>query len=304
MSKTSDKTVYMGTALLGWGEGTTPGAVDVKDGRIARIRPMDFTDKYTKEELNPWEITVRGKTFSAGTRGYIAPFGTAYKQRVYSKNRVPYPLKRIDWDPEGERNPQNRGTSKYVRISWDEATTIIAKEIRRCIDTYGPTSVFCQGDGHGETKLVHSAHGCNTRLMDVLGGYTCQARQSDSWEGWFWGGKHIWGMDPLGQQNKQSLTFVDISENATAVLFWGCDVETTPWGWGGMMPSQINYYWSEIGIKSIYICPDLNYAAAVHADKWIPVLPNTDAALQLGIAYTWIKEDLYDKEYVATPSAA
>jgi trimethylamine-N-oxide reductase (cytochrome c) len=28
---------------------------------------------------------------------------------------------------------------------------------------------------------------------------------------------------------------------------------------------------------------------AVHADKWIPVLPNTDAALQLAIAYTWIK---------------
>ena len=28
----------------------------------------------------------------------------------------------------------------------------------------------------------------------------------------------------------------------------------------------------EIGIKQVYICPDLNYGAAVHADKWIPVL--------------------------------
>jgi len=43
--------------------------------------------------------------------------------------------------------------------------------------------------------------------------------------------------------------------------------------------------------------PDLNYAAAVHADKWIPVLPNTDAALQLAILHL-IKEDTYDKEYV------
>ncbi len=47
-------------------------------------------------------------------------------------------------------------------------------------------------------------------------------------------------------------------------------------------------------------CPDLNYGAAVHADKWIPILPNTDAALQLAIIYTWIKEESYDKGYVST----
>ena len=31
-----------------------------------------------------------------------------------------------------------------------------------------------------------------------------------------------------------------------------------------------------------------------------PVLPNTDAALQLAIIYTWITEGTYDKEYVKT----
>jgi len=36
--------------------------------------------------------------------------------------------------------------------------------------------------------------------------------------------------------------------------------------------------------QAVYICPDLNYGAAVHADKWIPILPNTDAAMQLAIA--------------------
>jgi len=50
----------------------------------------------------------------------------------------------------------------------------------------------------------------------------------------------------------------------------------------------------------VYICPDLNYAAAVHADKWIPVLPNTDAALQLAIIHVWLTEDTWNKEYVAT----
>ena len=38
------------------------------------------------------------------------------------------------------------------------------------------------------------------------------------------------------------------------------------------------------------------------ADKWIPILPNTDAALQLAIAYQWIADDTYDKDYLATHS--
>ena len=84
------------------------------------------------------------------------------------------------------------------------------------------------------------------------------------------------------------------------VLFWGCDPETTPWGFTGQFASRLCYFWTEVGIKQVYICPDLNYGAAVHADKWIPILPNTDAALQLAIIYTWIKEGTYDKEYVKT----
>ena len=54
--------------------------------------------------------------------------------------------------------------------------------------------------------------------------------------------------------------------------------------------------------KILFLCPDLNYAAAIHADKWIPILPNTDAALQLAIAYEWLTQGTYDKEYLATHS--
>ena len=38
----------------------------------------------------------------------------------------------------------------------------------------------------------------------------------------------------------------------------------------------------------------------MHADKWIPILPNTDAALQLAIAYIWLTEGTYEKEYIDT----
>jgi molybdopterin guanine dinucleotide-containing S/N-oxide reductase-like protein len=92
----------------------------------------------------------------------------------------------------------------------------------------------------------------------------------------------------------------DITDNCDMLLMWGGDTEATPWGFTGQFASRLCYFWSEAGIKQVYICPDLNYAAGIHADKWIPILPNTDAALQLAIAYVWIKEGTYDKEYVAT----
>ena len=47
---------------------------------------------------------------------------------------------------------------------------------------------------------------------------------------------------------------------------------------------------------------DSNYGAAIHADKWIPVLPNTDVALQLAIAHVWLTEGTYEKDYIATHS--
>lgn len=297
------KTVYKSLGLCGFGLGSNSAAVDVKDGKILRIRPMHYDEKYDMEDMRPWKITARnGAVLEPKTRTLPTPLQYAYKKRVYSKNRVPYPLKRVDWDPEGDRHPETRGEAKYVRISWDEATTIIANELLRIKEQYGPFAILAQIDGHGESKIIHAAHGCPGRLLDLLGGYTLQARQPDSWEGWTWGAKHIWGMDPVGKQAHTENLFKDIAENGDCVIMWGGDPETTPWGWGGMMPGRIESFFTEAGIKQIFICPDLNYAAAVHADKWIPVLPNTDAALQCAIAYTWFKEGLFDREWVEAHS--
>lgn len=277
-----------------------PCLVDSNNGKITRIRPYHYDTEYTRAHCNPWKIEARGHTFSAPDRATITPFGLGYKSRVYSKNRVMYPLKRVDWDPKGERNPQNRGVSKYIRISWDEATQIVADELKRIKAVYGPEAVLCQADMHGEGKNTAPSHGCPNRLLSLMGGYTLQMRNMDSWEGWFWGAKYVWGCEPVGEMAPQSNLYPDIAKHSDLLLFWGCDPETTPLGVVSHLPSRLCYWLTKIGLKSIYICPDLNYGAAVHADKWIPVLPNTDAALQLAIAYMWLKEESYDKDYIAS----
>jgi len=280
-----------------------PSAIDVKNGKILRIRPFRYNEKYTKEELNPWKIKKDGKVLEPRLKAQIAPYMIAYKKRVYSPNRIKYPLKRVDWDPNDERNPQNRGKSKFKRISWDEATTIIANEIKRIQKKYGPYAVLAHGDGHGETKTVHGPHGCQMLLLSKAGGYTQAVRNADSWEGWFWGAEHVWG-DQTAPDNGTMVpldgVLNDVTQHSELLIHIGADLETTPWGFSGQFPSRVLYFWTSIGKKQVFVCPDLNYSAAIHADKWIPILPNTDAGLHLAIAYTWIKEGTYDKKYVAT----
>ncbi len=300
MAKTgfgADKSTYDNVDWDGFGIGSNVVTIDVKDGKILRTRPLDYTESYDLEELNRYRLEHNGKVFVEPSKSPIPPFSFAYKKHAFSKNRIPYPLIRESFDPNGDRHPERRGEDKYRRISWDEAADIIAKEVYRQFETYGPGSILVQQDGHGETKIVHPCHGCMTKLLDDLGGVVVQARQPDSWEGWYWGAKHAWGQEPLGQGRTQNL-FYDITKNTKMLLYWGCDNETTTWGWCGQLPSKLSFWWTSIGIESIAISPDLNYSGAVHADKWIPVYPNTDLALQMAIAYVWMTEGIYDREYI------
>ncbi len=285
--------------------GSNVACVDVKDGKIVRIRPLHYDEKYEPEEFDPWQMNARGKVFRPTMKEPISPFGLSYKKRIYSPNRIKYPLQRVDWNPNGERNTQNRGISKFKRISWAEAIDKIASEIKRIQEKYGTSAILLKMGNHGETKCVHGTHGVPPRLFKE--GYTAQFLNPDSWEGWYWGAEHVWGMDcawtntlSVGMMAPQTNVIKDISENSEMVIFIGCDPETTPMAFSGQASSRLCYWWKELGIKQVYVCPDLNYGAAVHADKWIPILPNTDTALLLAIAYTWITEGTYDKDYLAT----
>lgn len=58
--------------------------------------------------------------------------GRSNRFRVYNPDRLKYPLKRIG----------KRGEGKFKRISWEEATKLVADEIKRVSDTYGNESIF------------------------------------------------------------------------------------------------------------------------------------------------------------------
>ena len=170
--KHEERTVVKGLGFVGVATDSNTVEVDVKDGRLIRINPLHYDRHYRPEALRPWRMEARGKSIGPSMKSLIPPFSLGYKNRIFSPNRVLHPLKRIDWDPHGPRNPQNRGKSGYVRISWDEALDIVAGEIKRIKGEYGPYAILSQSDGHSETGAVHAPHGTHRRLLRLLGGYT------------------------------------------------------------------------------------------------------------------------------------
>jgi len=313
-AKQSDYSTTLQSIACG-GTGGELTAVDSVDGKIVRIRPYNIDSKYTKEELadSLWELEKDGKTFSPPMKTAPNYFALAYKNRVYSKNRVMYPLKRVDWEPGGDPdkiNAANRGKSKFERISWDEALDIMESELKRIISTYGPYSVLTVGeDGHRESKDLHAGGGMHSNLMSKLGGYTRETRTPDSVEGWYWGAKHVWGSGSnkgLGmiappQTGYNSWNVIkDITEYSELVCFDAGDWELTQ-NYGSQFWSRLLKYWEELGKEFVIVDPFCNYTAVCHETmKWIPILPNTDVAFDFGVMYVWITEGLYDKDYVDT----
>jgi len=82
-----------------------PVHVFVREGKITRVRPLVFDEK----DAASWTLEVNGRKFSPPRKACLAAFTLTERTRVYSEDRVRYPLKRIDFDPEGDRHPETRG---------------------------------------------------------------------------------------------------------------------------------------------------------------------------------------------------
>src|SRR5947208_4329567 len=76
---------------------------------------------------------LRGDPDHPFTRGFLCQKVSRYLERVYHKDRLLHPLKRV--------GPKGKG--EFVRISWDEAIDTIAARFRTIADSAdGPEAIL------------------------------------------------------------------------------------------------------------------------------------------------------------------
>ncbi|OFW60811.1 MAG: pyrogallol hydroxytransferase large subunit [Actinobacteria bacterium RBG_16_64_13] len=271
-----------------------PVFVYVKQGKILRITPIVFDDT----DAQPWTVHARGKSFTPPRKTTVSPHTLSWKSLVYSPDRILHPLKRVDYDPSGERNPQNRGISGYERVTWDEALDLVAGEIRRMKRDYGPGAIMSGAGSHHTWGAIGYWLSARFRFLHSIG-WTPVVSNPDSWEGWFWGAVHHWGQSGRLGGGETYGTVEDCLQNAEMLVFWSSDPEATSGIYGAQEGTVRRLWLKDLGIPLVHIDPFFNHTAAWLGGKWLAPRPGTDSALVLAIAHVWITEDLYDKEYVS-----
>lgn len=228
----------------------------VKDGVILRF---ETDDDETEPQLR---ACVRGR---------------AYRERVYSAERLRYPLKRVG----------ARGEGRFERTSWDEALDTIAGEMKRIKQTYGPAAFFVNG-GMGIMGEIYSL-GTIIRLFFKFGGCTLR-----------WGtisghASRIASEATLGTVSTGNTR--DDLINSRLIIMWGWNPVETVWSTGTPF-SLIKA--KEAGIKFVCVDPRFTDTAATFASQWIPIKPGTDAAMMMAMAYVIIKENLHHQRFLDT----
>jgi trimethylamine-N-oxide reductase (cytochrome c) len=130
-------------------------------------------------------------------------------------------------------------------------------------------------------------------------GFTYADHNPDSWEGWHWGGMHMWGFSwRLGNPEQYDL-LEDCLKNTEMIVFWSSDPEATHGIYAAFESTPRRQWLKDLGVKMIFIDPFFNHTAGMYADKWFAPRPESGNAMACAIAFVWITEGLYDKEYIA-----
>ena len=235
-----------------------PVFVYVRDGRIIRVTPMEFD----LDDAPSWTIQARGRKFSPLRKTTISPYTLSYRSMVYSPKRILYPLKRVDFDSDGNRNCTKRGESGYERISWNEASEIVTKEIKRVKREHGAAGILFSRGSHHLWGNVGYHFSSLYRFMNMVGS-TQYVQNPDSWEGWHWGGMHQWGFSwRLGLPEQYDL-LEDALKHTEMIVYWASDPEATGGIYAAFESTSRRQWLKDLEVKMIFIDPFFNHTAGM-----------------------------------------
>jgi anaerobic selenocysteine-containing dehydrogenase len=243
---------------------------------------------------------IQGDPEHPVTRGFLCAKVAKYLDRVYSPDRVLYPMRRVG--PKGpvagqrsfaphdrvkdpvphNQEPHHRDLSTaWERISWDEALEEIASRLRAISAEFGSEAILPYS--YGGTLGTLNSGSMDRRFFHRLGASQldrtiCSAAGEA-------GLKSVLGVK-LGTEPEQF-------RHSKYVLAWASNIHgNNVHLWPFIAEARRN------GAKLVVIDPYRTRTAQC-ADWYLPINPGTDAALALGMMHVIIGENLHDPDYVA-----
>ena len=216
-------------------------------------------------------LAVKGRKDHPFTRGSLCSKVKRYDQRVYSDERIMFPMRRIGAKGEGQ----------FQQISWDEALDEISTKFNESIIKYGAESILpCSYLGH--QGLLNGLH-CGDRFFNELGASIgertfCNATASRAFQ-------MVAG--PTGGLDPESFTF------SSLIIVWGMNPIAS-----SIHHSQFIFEAKTKGATVVVIDP-IKTDTAKRADYHISPRPGTDVVLAMALANILIQSGLVDMEYVS-----
>jgi anaerobic dimethyl sulfoxide reductase subunit A len=206
--------------------------------------------------------------------------GRSYRARLYSPERLLYPMKRVG----------KRGEARFKRISWDQALSEIAEKMVHLRDTYGPTALLDQSYAGASYGVLHKSDQIEGLLGRFMGMFGCRTSSWSvpSYQGTTFASRMTFGTIKDGNED-------DAFAHTKLMIMWGWNPAYTFHG------GNTFYYMrmaKQRGCKFVLVDPQYTDSASAYDAWWIPIKPNTDAAMLAGMAYHIFANNLQDQEFI------
>jgi len=225
-------------------------------------------------------VKVQGDPAHPVTQGFLCGKVAKYLDRVYSPERILFPLRRKPGTSKGAL-PRGKEHEAFRRVSWDEALNEIASRLQQIAGEFGPESILPYSYAGNMGVLGYGS--MDRRFFHRLGGSQLDRTICAEAGGVAW--NLVYG--------KKLGTPAEDFKLAKLIVAWGANIHGNNIHlWPMVKQAQRN------GARLIVIDPYKTRTAAL-ADWHIAIRPGTDVALALGMMHVILRDGLEDREYIA-----
>lgn len=206
--------------------------------------------------------------------------GRSYRSRLYSPERLLYPMMRV-----GER-----GEGRFKRVSWDEALDFVAKKMVELKQKYGPTAILDQAYAGASYGVLHKSDQIEGLQARFLGMFGCRTSSWSvpSYQGTTTSSRWTFGTIEDGNED-------DAFAHSKLIIMWGWNPAYTFHGGNTFYYMRLA---KQRGCQFVVVDPQYTDSAAAYDAWWIPIRPNTDAAMLAGMAHYIFTNNLQDQKFI------